>query len=70
MLERKEDMKRRGIPTPDIADAFALTFACPVHALGRGGRGRRRLGGKRAMRDNGVLGLGEVQIFDYLGWER
>lgn len=30
MLERKEDMKKRGIPSPDIADAFALTFAYPV----------------------------------------
>ena len=30
MLERKQDMKRRGIPSPDIADAFALTFAYPA----------------------------------------
>ncbi|SDE56468.1 hypothetical protein [Ruegeria marina] len=30
MLERKEDMKKRGIPSPDVADAFALTFAYPV----------------------------------------
>lgn len=30
MLERKEDMKKRGIPSPDIADVFALTFAYPV----------------------------------------
>ncbi|MBF9036766.1 hypothetical protein HKCCE2091_21235 [Rhodobacterales bacterium HKCCE2091] len=30
VLERKEDMKKRGIPSPDIADAFALTFAYPV----------------------------------------
>ena len=27
MLEPKADMKRRGIPSPDVADAFALTFA-------------------------------------------
>lgn len=26
-LERKEDMKKRGIDSPDVADAFALTFA-------------------------------------------
>jgi hypothetical protein len=25
-LEKKEDMKKRGIPSPDIADALALTF--------------------------------------------
>ena len=30
MLEPKADMKRRGILSPDVADAFALTFAYPV----------------------------------------
>lgn len=29
-LERKEDMKRRGLASPDLADALALTFAWPV----------------------------------------
>jgi hypothetical protein len=29
-LERKEDMKRRGLASPDWADALALTFAWPV----------------------------------------
>jgi hypothetical protein len=29
-LERKEDMRRRGLPSPDLADALALTFAMPV----------------------------------------
>ncbi len=29
-LEAKEDMKRRGIPSPNRADALALTFAMPV----------------------------------------
>lgn len=29
-LERKQDMKARGIPSPDWADALALTFAWPV----------------------------------------
>ena len=29
-LERKEDMKKRGVPSPDWADALALTFAWPV----------------------------------------
>jgi hypothetical protein len=32
ILERKEVMKKRGIPSPDVADAFALTFAYPVWA--------------------------------------
>lgn len=30
LLEKKENMKRRGLPSPDTADAFALTFAAPV----------------------------------------
>jgi hypothetical protein len=29
-LERKEDMKRRGLASPDNADALALTFSYPV----------------------------------------
>ena len=29
-LERKEDMKTRGLPSPDSGDALALTFATPV----------------------------------------
>jgi hypothetical protein len=30
-LEKKSDMKRRGLASPDQADALALTFARPVH---------------------------------------
>jgi hypothetical protein len=33
-LERKEDMKKRGLSSPDIADGLALTFAYPVVARG------------------------------------
>lgn len=29
-LERKEDMKKRGLASPDLGDALALTFAFPV----------------------------------------
>jgi hypothetical protein len=29
-LEKKEDMRKRGLASPDIADALALTFARPV----------------------------------------
>jgi hypothetical protein len=29
-LERKEDMKKRGLSSPDVADGLALTFAYPV----------------------------------------
>jgi hypothetical protein len=31
-LERKEDMRKRGLDSPDLADALALTFAYPVSA--------------------------------------
>jgi hypothetical protein len=30
LLERKEDMKKRGLSSPDDGDALALTFAYPV----------------------------------------
>lgn len=30
-LESKEDIKRRGLPSPDLGDALALTFAYPVY---------------------------------------
>jgi hypothetical protein len=30
VLERKDDMRRRGLAPPDDADALALTFAHPV----------------------------------------
>ena len=30
-LESKKDMKKRGLRSPDAADAVALTFACRVN---------------------------------------
>ncbi|MCC7304751.1 MAG: terminase [Alphaproteobacteria bacterium] len=30
MLEPKDDIKKRGLPSPDLGDALALTFASPV----------------------------------------
>ena len=30
-LEKKKDMKKRGLPSPDMADALALTFAVKVN---------------------------------------
>jgi hypothetical protein len=42
-LERKEDMRRRGLASPDLADALALTFAFPVaQHEGAGGEGPAR----------------------------
>lgn len=32
LLEKKEEMRKRGLPSPDMADALALTFAYPVAA--------------------------------------
>lgn len=44
MLESKADMKRRGLSSPDLADALALTFAYPVtptdHTLAIENKGR------------------------------
>jgi len=55
-LEKKEDMKKRGLASPDLADALALTFAYPVAPKGmaahRGEMAKKRrsynpLAGKR-----------------------
>ena len=35
-LESKADMKKRGLASPNKADALALTFAFPVRASPRG----------------------------------
>ena len=34
-LERKEDMKSRGLASPDLGDVLAMTFAVKVVALPR-----------------------------------
>lgn len=34
-LEKKGDMKKRGLPSPDYADALALTFAEPVNPISK-----------------------------------
>lgn len=34
LLESKDDMRKRGLPSPDIADALSLTFANPTRAAG------------------------------------
>lgn len=39
LLERKEDMKKRGVASPDEGDSLALTFAEPTGAQGGGGIG-------------------------------
>jgi len=42
MLESKESMKAKGMPSPDDGDALALTFARKVARRDRGAGGRRR----------------------------
>lgn len=49
LLERKEDMKKRGLRSPDRGDALALTFAFPVSKrTGMEGRAARKVGANRA----------------------
>ena len=38
LLEPKEDLKARGLPSPDVADSFVLTFAFPVAGVIHGRR--------------------------------
>lgn len=54
LLERKEDMKKRGLASPDDGDALALTFADPV---ARKDMAASRFGGARqSATDYSVLG--------------
>jgi hypothetical protein len=48
-LERKQDMQRRGVASPDLADGLALTFAYPVlpNPDKRGGGIHEALGGNQ-----------------------
>lgn len=41
-LESKDAMRRRGIPSPNLGDALALTFAYPIHTHSRTPRTPRR----------------------------
>ncbi|WP_176785794.1 terminase large subunit domain-containing protein [Propionivibrio dicarboxylicus] len=43
-VESKDDIKKRGLPSPDIADALALTFSHPVARKRRGDGIPRRQG--------------------------
>jgi hypothetical protein len=40
LLEKKEEMMKRGLDSPDLADALALTFALPVAAHAHAGSDR------------------------------
>lgn len=51
LLERKEDMKRRGLASPDNGDALALTFAYPVAPSDHTESLQRSAGGHQAVYD-------------------
>lgn len=51
LLERKKDMKARGLASPDDADALALTFALPVAPSDHTGRLSRRGSGHQVEYD-------------------
>lgn len=50
VLEAKKDMKKRGLSSPDLADALALTFAYRVGTPQKAG-GPHRVGGRIGMAD-------------------
>lgn len=50
VLESKADMKRRGLASPDLSDALALTFAYPVQPSWQSG-GRFRMSRERRVYD-------------------
>lgn len=54
-LERKEDMKKRGVDSPDLADALALTFA---------GRVRMKMNGKMRPPPQRAAGT-DYDLFDH-----
>ena len=45
VVESKADMKKRGLRSPDLADAFLLTFACGERKIERHRRQVRRCSG-------------------------
>jgi hypothetical protein len=60
-LERKEDMKRRGLASPDNGDALALTFAYPIElSAGRSRRPGRYFRSEcpYALRDDEIIAMG------------
>jgi hypothetical protein len=59
ILEKKEDMRKRGLESPDIADALALTFAYPIQMhLGAGGQ----FGSQKNQTDYDPIAMFEKEI--------
>jgi hypothetical protein len=73
VLEKKEHMKERGLASPDIGDALALTFAYPL--LPRNWAGGPQAVGRQMRQalteyDPTELGQPEVQRVRHSEWER
>jgi hypothetical protein len=63
LLESKKDMKKRGLSSPDSADALCLTFAHPVQ---KSNHSHRMLGGRRQQVDyDPYASFGETTERDY-----
>jgi len=61
ILEKKEDMRKRGLESPDLADALALTFAYPI-AMHLGAGGHRDITGPRVETDYDPIAAFEKEI--------
>ena len=61
-LESKDDMKKRGLRSPDAADAFALTFSQLIHEYSEGGPGGR---GERMRQRRLAFNPYDRRQFDY-----
>ena len=53
-LEKKADMKKRGLPSPDCGDGLALTFAAPVRPSGEHELGLLHARRKRAVQHSTI----------------
>ena len=68
LLERKQDMKRRGLASPDCADALALTFAYPVSpSINAGGFPAMQRPGNRVYDPHNPFGH-RVDSKDFTPW--
>lgn len=65
VLESKDDMKKRGLASPDYADALGLTFAAPVGSIYVPGSKRRRSRKPGASRGRMTIGYEKDSDLDY-----
>lgn len=65
ILESKKDMKKRGLASPDYADALGLTFAAPVGSIYVPGSKRKRRRTLGASRNRRTVGYEKDSDLDY-----